>query len=123
MTAPIPVRPGTADQLARACYSLAGWRDVWQTAAENGHLTDELKAQLTPIGEALAKAQQDQAAAAGPVGDPDDLWMQIVAKCPEDWTTPYLEQDFAQWAEGVIPADADVGMLAGYLAELKAGRR
>jgi hypothetical protein len=110
---------------AKAAPTLADWRKVWEKAREHGHLTDELKAQLTPIGEALASRQQEQAAAAlaEPVGDPDELWMQIVSKTPDGWTTPFLEEDFAQWSEGTLPADATAEQLAGYLAELKAGRR
>lgn len=38
---------------ARAAESLAEWREVWQRAKDAGHLTDALKAELTPIGEAL----------------------------------------------------------------------
>lgn len=118
---------------ARAAYDIAGWRKVWQSAKDAGHLTDELKAQLTPIGEALhAAAERERAlvtgdalreAVAPPVGDPDELWMLIVGKTPEGWTTAYLEQDFAEYTGGVAPADASPQELAGYLAQLKAGAR
>ena len=111
---------------ARACTSLAGWREVWQKAQTAGHLTNELKAALTPIGEALAKAIEPPATtppAAEPVGDPDDLWMLIVAKTPEGWTTAQLENDFTEYTGGVSPADAVAEDLAGYLEQLKAGAR
>lgn len=38
---------------ARAAKTLDEWRGVWQRAQAAGHLTDALKAELTPIGEAL----------------------------------------------------------------------
>jgi hypothetical protein len=49
VTAPVPNY--MAD--ARGAQSLAEWRKVWQRAKDAGHLTDALKAELTPIGEAL----------------------------------------------------------------------
>lgn len=57
--APIPDYLGAA----RAAYDVAGFQMVRRKAAENGHLTDELDAQLTPIGEALSHR---------PVGDTPD---------------------------------------------------
>jgi hypothetical protein len=110
---------------AKAAPTLAAWRQVWQQASANGHLTDELKAQLTPIGEALARAVQEQelTPSTEPVGDPDDLWMQIVSKCPEGWTTGQLENDFTEFTGGVAPGDATAADLAKYLQQLKAGAR
>jgi hypothetical protein len=50
---------------ARAAKTLAEWREVWQRAKDAGHLTDALKAELTPIGEAL------KATAAPTIPEPD----------------------------------------------------
>lgn len=114
---------------ARAAHSLAQVQEIWNQAEAAGHLTDELREQLKPIGDALAKAAHERQVAGEVVaaveqdGDPDELWALIVAKAPDGWTTEYLSEDFAMWAEGVIPADADAETLAGYLAELKAGKR
>mgnify|MGYP000568949659 CR=1 FL=1 len=110
---------------ARACTSLAGWREVWQKAQAAGHLTDALKAQLTPIGEALAKAIEPAPAPtpAEPVGDPDELWALIVAKTPEGWTTAQLDNDFTEYTGGVSPGDAVTADMAKYLEQLKAGAR
>jgi hypothetical protein len=109
---------------AKAAPTLTAWRQVWERARENGHLTDELKARLTPIGEALAKQQLEHAAAAEPLpGDPDQLWMQIVSKCPEGWTTGQLENDFTEFTGGVSPGDATAVDLAKYLGQLTAGAR
>jgi len=44
---------------AAAATDLDGWRKVWQQAKGAGHLTEALKAQLLPIGEAL-KAPADE---------------------------------------------------------------
>jgi len=52
---PLPDAPATPDYvaLAKAATDIDGWRKVWQQAKDAGHLTDALKAKLTPIGEAL----------------------------------------------------------------------
>jgi hypothetical protein len=80
---------------------------VWQRAKDAGHLTDALKAELTPIGEALSR----RPAGAGLPAvrqrrwvTRTTLWMQIVAKCPDGWTTPYLEQDFTEYSRWSRPA-------------------
>lgn len=115
---------------ARAAFDLAGWREVWERAKAAGHLTEVLKAELTPIGQALHEATRQQEAAstapppvASPPGDPDELWMQIVSKCPEGWSTAQLDRDFMEFTGGVSPADGTVGDLALYLDQLKAGAR
>jgi len=48
-TAPLPAYM----EDARAAKTLAEWREVWQRAKDAGHLTDALKAELVPLGEAL----------------------------------------------------------------------
>jgi hypothetical protein len=46
---------------ARAAKTLDEWRKVWQRAKDAGHLTDALKAELMPLGEALkAKPVDDE---------------------------------------------------------------
>ena len=115
------VEPPDYVRAARACYDLAGVQEVWRRAEAAGHLTDELKAVLKPIGDALAAAPQAQPPE--PEGDPDELWSLIVAKCPTGWTTAQLENDFTEFTGGVAPGDANGIDLAGYLAELKAGAR
>lgn len=45
---------------ARAAQTLAEWRAVWKRAHDAGHLTDALKAELTPLGEALKPQQEDE---------------------------------------------------------------
>ncbi len=110
---------------ARAAFSITQWREVWQRAKDAGHLTDVLKAQLTPIGEALSR-QVQQAAPPPPEdagGDPDELWSLIVSKTPDGWTTAQLDNDFTEYTGGVAPGGATVADLAGYLGQLKAGAR
>ena len=46
---------------AEAADSLAEWREVWQRAKDAGHLTNELKAELVPLGEALKAPKADPA--------------------------------------------------------------
>lgn len=50
-----PTTPPVPDYMpdARAAKTLDEWRKVWQRASEAGHLTDALRAELTPLGEAL----------------------------------------------------------------------
>ncbi|WP_166344963.1 hypothetical protein [Phytoactinopolyspora limicola] len=50
---------------AKAAKTLAEVRKIWNRAAEAGHLTDELQAQLIPIGNALDNAQQAPGAGTG----------------------------------------------------------
>lgn len=45
---------------ARAAKDIDEWRQVWQRAKDAGHLTDALKAQLTPLGEALKVTPVDE---------------------------------------------------------------
>jgi hypothetical protein len=59
---------------AAAATDLAGWRQVWQRAKDAGHLTDALKAQLMPIGEALKTEPKPEI----PTEEPPN----------EDWPTP-----------------------------------
>jgi hypothetical protein len=55
-----PVPTYMAD--ARAAKTLDEWRKVWQRAKDAGHLTDALKAELTPLGEALKAKPSDEPA-------------------------------------------------------------
>lgn len=129
---PAPTEP-VPDYLraARACTSLAGVQEIWRRADAAGHLTEELKAQLTPIGTTWAENERRAAATAAdvsvviaePVGDPDELWALIVAKTPAGWTTAQLENDVTEFTGGVAPADASAEDLGKYLAELRAGAR
>jgi hypothetical protein len=57
------------------------------------------------------------------VGDPDELWMLIVGRRPEGWTTAQLENDFTEFTGGVSPGDAVSEDMAKYLEQLKAGAR
>jgi len=64
---------------AKAVSDIAGWREVWQRAKDGGHLTDALKAKLTPIGEAL-KTEPKPVATILPVDPPkleDGGWPQV----------------------------------------------
>ena len=64
---------------AKAAADIAGWREVWQRAKDAGHLTDALKAKLTPIGEAL-KTEPKPVATILPVDPPklaDEGWPQV----------------------------------------------
>jgi hypothetical protein len=111
---------------ARACYDLAGVQEIWKRAEAAGHLTDDLKAVLKPIGDALAakpKAPPAAAESPGVVDDPDELWMAIVGKTPEGWTTAQLENDFTEFTGGVSPGDAVAEDMAKYLEQLRAGAR
>jgi hypothetical protein len=62
-----PAPPPAVDYQAEAAAAtdIAGWRKVWQQAKDAGHLTDALKAQLVPIGEALKAAPVEEPPADG----------------------------------------------------------
>jgi hypothetical protein len=128
LTAATPAAPPSMpDYLAaaRACYDLAGVQEVWKHADAAGHLTDELKALLKPIGDALAANPRQRPDESTPDAgaSSDELWQLIVMNVPDGWTTSFLDADFLEWSEGVIPADASTDVLTGYLAQLKAGLR
>lgn len=74
---PLADAPAVPDYLAdaQAAQSLDEWRAVWKRATDAGHLTDALKAKLTPLGEALKKPQP-------PVDPPAD------APADESWPEP-----------------------------------
>jgi hypothetical protein len=117
--APVPLIP---DYLAaaRAATSLAGWREVWNKAKNRGHLSEELRRLLTPIGAAFAQSENDPPALepVRPDRDPDDIWADIVRKTPEGWTMDKLENDFAEHNAGTLPGSATTAELEAYLALL-----
>lgn len=117
-----PPTPLIPDYLsaARAATSLAGWREVWTKAKDRGHLSEELRRLLTPIGAAFAKNENDPPAieSVKPDRDPDDIWADIVRKTPEGWTMDQLENDFAEHNAGTHPGSATTAELEAYLALL-----
>ena len=133
--APPAIAAAVPDYVAEAegCEDIPCWRGVWERAKAAGHLSPEVKAGLTAVGERIAARQQQAQAAALPAGpapvadeppgDPDELWMLIVGKTPEGWTTAMLENDVTEFTGGVAPADATAADLAAYLQQLKAGAR
>lgn len=64
-----PTSPAVPDYMpdARAAKTLDEWRKVWQRASDAGHLTPALKAELTPLGEALKAKPADEP-------EPTDEW-------------------------------------------------
>jgi hypothetical protein len=126
LTAAAPSEPAPDYvRAARAAYSLEQVQEIWKRAEAAGHLTEELKAQLVPIGNALANQPKDapQTPAAPVDADPEKLWMQVVMECPQGWTTAQLETDFTEFTGGVAPENATAADMAGYLQQLKAGAR
>jgi hypothetical protein len=65
---------------ARAATTVDEWRAVWEQAKTAGHLTAELKAELTPIGQALTEAAKKSAEPAQPAADDD-----FAEEPPADW--------------------------------------
>jgi hypothetical protein len=77
---PLPDAPAAEPDIdyqaeAAAATDITGWRTVWQQAKAAGHLNEALKAQLTPIGEALRAG----------AGDPTDA-------APRDIIPPSVQQ-------------------------------
>lgn len=58
-TPPAAAVPNYMDD-ARAAKDMDEWRKVWMRAKDAGHLTDALKAELLPIGEALKAAPESR---------------------------------------------------------------
>ena len=105
---------------AEMCTDIVCWRQVWEKAKANGHLTDEVKAGLTAVGQRIAEANKP---ATPPPSDrdPDDLWADIMRKCPDGWTTAQLETAVTEFTGGVTPADATAADLSAFLERMQAG--
>lgn len=86
-------------------------RGIWKEAAEAKFVSVHLRSALEAKGTALA-------AAAPRSDDPDEVWQQIVLRCPEGWTLADLELDFHQWSQGKDPGSADAATLTEYLAKI-----
>jgi hypothetical protein len=113
-------------ELAAKATDLEAWREVWNLARTNGHLDPQLTAKLTARGETLRNG-----ASATPPGsgvelvdaeivdedEADRLWGAIVENAP--WDGRRLEQEFATYFDGELPASASLSMLAEFLEYVK----
>ncbi len=123
--------------LARFSRDAAAVREIWKTAQAKGHLTPELRAELTTIA-AKFSAPPAPAAEAPPTGpvedeildaeivdqDPSEVWFQIMAAAGSlGWTTDAMEAAFAERNDGTMPGSAETTQLRAFLAWLKAGAR
>lgn len=111
---------------AKAATSLAQVQAIWHRAAGAGHLDDDLKAELTRIGNALNEQPNQQSAGRSePPGlepDADAVWQQILAAAgalDPPMSLPDVEDDFAQRNGGLTTASASGAELAVYLEHLR----
>lgn len=115
--AALPSGVGVPDYAAQA-YDTAdadAVRAIYRQATQAGHMTDELKAKLTEIGKTFASADQQQPAGQPAGEDPDAVWQEVVAACPDTWTLDDLEARFAEQSGGLIPKDAGAGEMRRFL--------
>lgn len=76
--------------------------------ADGAKVESLLSARASALGISAAKAEQ-------PPADPNALWTQIMASCPEGWTSGDVEVDF-QKATGVDPGVATAADMQKYLS-------
>lgn len=139
---PAPARDWLAD--LDQCRTADQVRALYRDAVAAEAMTPELAARMTDYAATMAAVEQGApvdrpgrpepidaepvepapapAPAPAPVeGDPDALWMQIVAACPEGWTTSDLITAYAARHQGQLPDGATAGELAGFLSDLRGG--
>lgn len=117
----LPAAPAEAppDYVAAALEAgdLEAVRQIWHLADQAGHLTEELKARLTEIGQTFNTPAEDD----GPEEDPDAVWNEIVAYVGANigWETQQLLDDFPQRMGGVMASEATGKEMRKYLNQLK----
>lgn len=99
---------------AKEAGDLEAVRQIWHLAEKAGHLTDELKRELTAIGQSFNPAES-------PVSDdPEQLWFQIMQLAGErGMTETELNEDFTKISGGVKPEDAGPAEMVKYLEHLR----
>lgn len=132
---PAAIEAPRPDYLAEAkdAKDLDAWREVWNAAKAAGHLTPELKDELTRIGQSLNPGAQQPTVQPEPNPDgsydaevvEDDavaIWERIVKEGAARGlaTLSVLQDDFSAVMQGMIPSEATAGELQVYLDKLLA---
>lgn len=109
-------RPDYAAE-AEAAVDLDGVREVWRRAGDAGHMTDELKARLTEIGQ---RHNQPARVEPGDVElDSDALYQQVLAVAGKlGMDAKDMNDEYAATADGRSLDDADGHELARFLDHL-----
>jgi recombination directionality factor gp3-like protein len=128
-----PARPDYV-ALAKDATTADEVTGIWNQALAAGHLDDELKAKLAPIGVALREAantseeaQAGEASAEAEVPEPADedemdrLWSLILENAPDHWDSRRVEVEFAARNNNVLPKDATEVQMGAFLQWLQNG--
>lgn len=130
-----PAEPARANyvELAKLCRTADAVRDIYRTAAQKGHMTPQIEAELKAIAAKLEEPArparvpqpvQEEVVDAEVVddNDPTELWMQIVGAAGGlGWSMDRLEGEFAQRNGSVMPGSAEASQLKAFLAAVKRG--
>jgi len=133
----VAIEAGRPDYVAqaKAAKTLEEWRQVWTAASAAGHLDEALKAELTPLGQALSSPQAPAIASEatapadrtddGENDDPEELdrvYAAVVENAP-DWDMKRLNAEFASRNGGVMLKSGTVAELQAFLEWLKDGAK
>lgn len=125
--APAPARDWLSEVAATTTFDAL--RALWAQAQASGapdEVAAALKARAAELNAANTPAPAPAPAAPAaqvPAGmTADDLWMACVSAAPEGWTTSDLLAAYSREHGGQLADDAGPEQLAGFLADLRAGR-
>lgn len=113
-TAALPAAPVRLDMDSwLAAVAAARSREDLMTLRQEAARGGLAAADVDPI---LARRAEELGV--GKAADPDELWRQILAAVPADWTTTRVEDDFAA-TTGVDAGEATATHMAAYLGHLR----
>jgi len=101
--------------LAKEAGDLPAVREIWNLAQKAGHLTEQLKRELTIVGQSFNPSESQVS------DDPETLWQQIITLAGElGKTLDQVEYEFPTVTGGVTAENAGAAEMAKYLEHLRA---
>lgn len=117
LTATSEAEPAEVPDYVAAAHEagdLEAIRQIWHLADTAGHLTEELKTELTRIGQSFTVVEPEVEE------DPDVVWQEILAYVGSlGWENQHLLEDFPKRTGGVMASDASGATMRQYLTALK----
>lgn len=98
--------------------SLDGLREVYDGARDGGAVLSPSLNEAFKVRAAELQTGTEQPLAIEGTPDATELWQQILANAPEDWSTEDVEADFAR-TTGVSAADATAEHMSAYLNQVR----
>lgn len=100
---------------AHEAGDLEAVRQIWHLAEKAGHLSEDLKTELTRIGQSFTVVEPETDE------DPDAVWNEILVYVGSHigWETQQLLDDFPKRSGGIMASDASGADMRKYLNALK----